>query len=301
MDRRREALLQDQDRGKLEKIGVIAARNIGRQARLAGLRAYRRRGDVANQTVQALNPLVSMIADAMVAAHFRGIRRVARNIQTDTGRRLRLGPYDSTLAAQQRLLGLTDSSLDDIRFAYTRTASDVLGGMSRRLDQRITDELADLARDQVTTKEGVRRLREVYAAAGIEPGNSYALENLFRTQIQTAYSAGRWQALREPAIDDILWGFEYVTVGDGRVRPTHQAMDGIRLPKDDPFWLRAFPPNGYSCRCAAIEIFEGDAEARIDRKRLPGVREIDGERVQTEPDAGFGFNPGRVVPGVRTS
>ena len=41
----------------------------------------------------------------------------------------------------------------------------------------------------------------------------------------------------------------YRTVGDSRVRPDHEALDGIAKPVDDPFWNTFYPPNGFLCRC----------------------------------------------------
>ena len=43
----------------------------------------------------------------------------------------------------------------------------------------------------------------------------------------------------------------YSTVGDERVRDEHRAMDGITLPASHKFWLTAYPPNGFKCRCDA--------------------------------------------------
>ncbi|NME69017.1 PBECR2 nuclease fold domain-containing protein [Flammeovirga aprica] len=42
---------------------------------------------------------------------------------------------------------------------------------------------------------------------------------------------------------------KYTTEGDDRVRPEHDAMNGIVLPIDDTFWNSYYPPNGWRCRC----------------------------------------------------
>ena len=98
-----------------------------------------------------------------------------------------------------------------------------------------------------------------------------------------AYSAGRVNAWRDPVIDEILWGYEYNTIGDDRVRPTHEAMDGVRAEKDDPMWSMWTPPCGWNCRCALLEIFN-DETKYMTPTGSPNVK----------PDEGFGFNPGDV-------
>lgn len=50
----------------------------------------------------------------------------------------------------------------------------------------------------------------------------------------------------------------YQTVGDGRVRPTHAALDNIVRPVDDPFWDKYMPQNGWNCRCTVEQ--EDEAE-----------------------------------------
>jgi SPP1 gp7 family putative phage head morphogenesis protein len=111
----------------------------------------------------------------------------------------------------------------------------------------------------------------------------WSLETLVRTQTQLAYGAGQENANAAPEIQEILWGYEYATVGDDRVRPTHAAMDGVRAPKADPVWLIWTPPNGYNCRCSRIEVFAGDSLA-VPKAPLEDVK----------PDDGFAFNPGRL-------
>jgi hypothetical protein len=50
---------------------------------------------------------------------------------------------------------------------------------------------------------------------------------------------------------------QYQTIGDGRVRPTHAALDNIIRPISDPFWKQYYPPNGWRCRCTVIQLSEG--------------------------------------------
>lgn len=68
-------------------------------------------------------------------------------------------------------------------------------------------------------------------------------------------SANSWNHLQEDT--DKYW-LEYRTAGDERVRAEHQAINGICLPKTDPFWQNYYPPNGWRCRCVAVEVLADD-------------------------------------------
>lgn len=46
--------------------------------------------------------------------------------------------------------------------------------------------------------------------------------------------------------------WEYKTVGDDKVRPEHQLLDGVILPANDPRWQKIWPPNGWLCRCYIV-------------------------------------------------
>ena len=56
---------------------------------------------------------------------------------------------------------------------------------------------------------------------------------------------------------EVLPYLKYQTVGDGRVRPSHKALDGIIRRVDDAFWKKYMPMNGWKCRCIVQQIAEG--------------------------------------------
>jgi uncharacterized protein with gpF-like domain len=80
-----------------------------------------------------------------------------------------------------------------------------------------------------------------------------------------------------------LWGFEYSTAGDERVRASHRPFDGVRYPKEHPFWRQFVPPNGWNCRCGLNPVYYGDRDATI--KAFRGVPNVPRE---------FRFNPGGI-------
>lgn len=101
-------------------------------------------------------------------------------------------------------------------------------------------------------------------------------QQVLRTVKATARQAAKNARLYQRAGDDI-WGFRYLTTGNN-IRPDHQALHGLTLPKDDPFWQQWFPPNGWNCKCR-IQVM----------KRKP--KRV-GKAPDLEPDPAFAFNPG---------
>jgi SPP1 gp7 family putative phage head morphogenesis protein len=95
---------------------------------------------------------------------------------------------------------------------------------------------------------------------GAQLGSAYRLETIFRTNIQTAYSAGRYKAQIENADDRPYW--QYIAILDNRVRPEHAAMNGLIFPANDPFWDTHYPPNGFNCRCRVRALNEKQVKGR---------------------------------------
>ncbi len=213
----------------------------------------------------------------------RGIRAIHAQ------QRALAGPYDGALAVMTKRLNLSQDQIDDIAQQYGQNAIRVTREASAVVERAAQKATAEIVSKGMHVRQGSIFLTDKLAAAGFSPGKPWLMETLVRTQIQVAYGAGRWNAAQDPVINEILWGFEYVTVGDDRVRPNHAAMDGTKLPKDDPRWGSWWPPSGFNCRCETIEVFE--PEDAVEPKPI----EVDGKPVQPGPDEGWAFNPGQVI------
>jgi len=231
--------------------------------------------DVSGKVSGAIAPVLS---DAMLVAQYVGARESvgrAKSGGVDITLKLAKSPYAGALQALAKYRKLTKIDAD-------KTALKVCDEAGQRINKDLRNTIADLIERGAHIDEGVEVLGERFDALGLTPTSGYRLETLFRTHVQLAYNAGRWNADQDDAIQDILWGYRYSTVGDDRVRPSHAELDGVTLPKNHPLWKRIFPPNGWNCRCAVIPLFK----ARAERKPPKG---FDG------PDEGFDFNPGLVL------
>ena len=307
--RQRHAAI-DRDRESLVLIGARAASRIGIEARAAALAAVDANPNnvtaIAHAVGIALDQITPILTDGMVAAHLRGRYRMVLSARDALRRQQRqaiaAGPFGNVLDWLRRKLHIGDAHVTALQATYTPAASRAAGESIDWVQDRIRVVMTRIIErgDHVTA--GVKALRDEFDRIGITTitgGNGrilnrgHLLETLYRTQVNMAYSAGRWQAAQDPDIDAILWGWEYMAIDDSRVRPTHLAMDGTRLPKGDAMWQTNTPPMGWNCRCSTVEIFHGDESdgQRLDTNQPPKTQ-VDGEPVRAVPDAGFDFNPG---------
>ncbi len=85
------------------------------------------------------------------------------------------------------------------------------------------------------------------------------------------------------------YDLQYRTAGDSRVREEHAALDGITLPPSDPFWNSYLPPNGWNCRCTAVQVRQG----KYPRSDSAAAMAAGANCTDTPKKQIFRFNPGK--------
>lgn len=88
------------------------------------------------------------------------------------------------------------------------------------------------------------------------------LEAEYEFAVSTSQSAANWSQT------NTRYNLQYRTAGDERVRISHQVLNKITLPVEDDFWKWYYPPNGWRCRCNAVQVIKdkyevSDSEASI--------------------------------------
>ena len=152
------------------------------------------------------------------------------------------------------------------------------------------------ARSKLKDEQGNVRPYYQFEEEILKLNNTYNrnyLEAEYQFAVQSAQSAANWANLQT---DTSRYWLEYRTAGDERVRQSHAALAGICLPKDDAFWTEYYPPNGWRCRCTAVEVL-----ARENTKSNPETAKKAGEAATTQIGKSgknklemFRFNPGQV-------
>jgi hypothetical protein len=93
---------------------------------------------------------------------------------------------------------------------------------------------------------------------------------------------------------DLFPFWQYQSLGDGRVRATHAALDQVVLPASSSFWQTHFPPWEWGCRCQVIPLSEedvaelkrGDANLPLEQRRVldaAALKKLEGERILIRP------------------
>lgn len=125
-----------------------------------------------------------------------------------------------------------------------------------------------------------------------ETYNKNYLEAEYQFAVYSSQSAANWANLQDNT--ERYW-LEYRTAGDERVRASHTNLNGICLPKNDAFWMEFYPPNGWRCRCIAVEILANSNKPLANSKKAI----LEGEKATTQISKTgknklemFRFNPG---------
>lgn len=110
--------------------------------------------------------------------------------------------------------------------------------------------------------------------------------------VSSSQMAASWAAYDR---DGDRYNLQYRTAADERVRDSHAAINGVTLPKDDPFWDNYFTPNGWGCRCNVVQVLKDKyTESNSVEARKAGheaTRQIGAGGV--DKGAIFRFNPGK--------
>jgi len=235
--------------------------------------AYAKRGC---KTIADLDKFEKVLMDAGIASHLIA----ANNLSKQRPVKLDADPFAEAIDVLGKRGNVALNKLEDV---YGNAAQDAIAQFKRAAEKKLAEAIAKEAAEGAMQKEGVGLLGKIFDAIGITPRNSFAIENIFRTQTLAGFGGGRWIAAQEDAVQEILEAWQYVTAGDDRVRPEHEALDGMTAPNDHPVWQMCWPPNGYSCRCQCIMAF-GDWEEWVP----------DEATLLAAVTPGFGYNMGEL-------
>lgn len=165
-------------------------------------------------------------------------------------------PFDEALKFfMERYKG--DAAMVDVIRGYRERAQHVSKRTLDELANRVVAALESSLSAGGDMGSFARRLEDTPLGNSTQAGY---LENVFRTNIGTAYGAGRLREI-ERSIDVIPY-VQYRTSGDSRVRPAHAKLDGLIFNTKADGWKDIAPPNSYSCRCVIVTLDEEDVGDR---------------------------------------
>ena len=94
----------------------------------------------------------------------------------------------------------------------------------------------------------------------VQLGSPRRLKTIFDTNMHKSLAAGRYKAMMATTETRPIW--EWVHISITNPRKAHLARNGEARPYDDPFWLYAYPPTEFGCKCKVIARRESDVGER---------------------------------------
>lgn len=194
--------------------------------------------------------------------------------------------------------GWTDIYTREHDYAY------VVAGANR--DAIVSDfrQAIERAINDGTTLDDFRRdFDRIVATHGWDynGGRDWRSRVIYDTNLSTSYAAGRWEQLQEAP----YWEYDHQDWVQNP-RPHHQALDGVVLARENPFWQTHYPPNGWGCHCTVrgrwledlIRMGKSGPDPTPEvqwEERTIGQRSALGPRTVRVPqgiDPGFEYAPG---------
>ena len=210
------------------------------------LYVYSMRGGFEDSQLELKDKIAAELLEYMWSAHLLGVQSV-RAMSCASGKQPGKKPGKEQASAMREFYGSIARSASDKMMSQVRDK--MLGSVQALISGKPKDYRAQLR--GVVSKAAPKHL----------------VNTIERTQTSLAFNAAAWA---ESYDDEGLWGYSYTTAGDERVRATHKPFDGVRYPKDDPFWHFYAPPNGWNCRCGLTPVY-GAAKPR----RYKGTPTVD--------------------------
>jgi SPP1 gp7 family putative phage head morphogenesis protein len=196
----------------------------------------------------------------------------------------RLAPEEAWRRFRKKL-PMSKARFDQLFDEYKNAAFSIAGDFEEELIWEVKNELDRALQAGLTQKEFITNIEQLFERMGITPLKPYRIENIFRTNMMSAYNGGRWDMLQDKQVADYFPYFQYDAVNDSRTRPAHAAMDGHVARRDDPVWLTWWPPNGYQCRCTVRPVSRSE---ETEEKVPPRITQDEGGRkILVKPDEGF--------------
>jgi SPP1 gp7 family putative phage head morphogenesis protein len=115
-----------------------------------------------------------------------------------------------------------------------------------------------------------RRLTNAWVANDAAPANpGWRIETIFRTNVQRAYSAGRYEQITDPVVVESRPFWMYDALLDDRTTEFCREMNGTILPANDARWDGRIPPTHFNCRSGLRTLRESQARRRGISSSVP--------------------------------
>lgn len=189
-----------------------------------------------------------------------------------------ISAFDAALAWFRERVPMTDSQAKADMDAAREQAFWVTGAAHMGLVQQAWDGIDAAVESGESLDDFKRRVGESLRAAwgASEAAAAARLETIFRTNVQRSFMAGRHAEQTRPEVLEARPYWRAVAILDGRQTEVCNAIHGVVLPADHPFWATHWPPLHFNCRTTVTTLTEAQAKAKGITKRPPRHPAADG-------------------------
>lgn len=205
--------------------------------------------------------------------------------------------FEEAVSFFGKKIPLTPSQFYKLKDKYKGLAFTVSGYTSAEMLNLFYEEVKKALEQGTTVAEFKDTMNGFLEQKGYEGISNFQADNIFRTNIQTAFQVGHYEQMTEPMVKKLRPYWQYDAVNDRSTRPTHRAMDGKVFEADSPIWDTWYPPNGFRCRCSVNTLSKRQVEERgfNVEEEVPNAVELPtGEFVNVLPDPHFAVNPAKI-------
>jgi SPP1 gp7 family putative phage head morphogenesis protein len=192
------------------------------------------------------------------------------------------GRFEEAVAWMRARVPMTDDEYAALQARARRKAFTVAGIAQLDLVSETLDALTAAVADGTTFEDFKTAMFEKLSAAwGDSKRAGSRLETIWRTNLQLAYSAGRYAQLTDPDVLDSRPYWMYDAILDNRTSGLCRTLNGTVLEADNAWWNSHIPPLHHRCRSGLRSLTRDEARSR-------GITD---EPSDLEPSNGFGYRP----------
>lgn len=205
--------------------------------------------------------------------------------------------YQEAIQLLDGKIDLTPEEFRKLNEYYRRYAFTVSGYSEISIINKIKEALIQAIDEGQSMSEFKEQINSYLEDHGYKGMNNYQIDNVFRTNVQTAYQVGHYKQMTKPSVMHLRPYWMYDAVNDSRTRPAHLAMNGRVYPADHPVWDTWYPPNGYRCRCTVRTLSKRQVEQMgltVETEEPYYGFTPDGQMIPVRPDPRFDYNPAKL-------
>lgn len=187
-------------------------------------------------------------------------------------------PFDEAIDWWIRKGG-SRSTLDEVLRAWRKRSALAASMQFDTVSQSAIAAIEKTLAEGGTLRDFQRAMETEAITLGISPAGAGYLENVYRTNVATAYGAGRFAQLNDPALLSARPYRQWRTAGDSRVRAEHAVMRGVTWRVGNPAFEGVATPGSWRCRCVTVSYSQADVDE-------------EGIAIADAPPSGFFIEPG---------